>query len=478
MNEAAWLDVAGLFVARMTGEAVLGRRMRLLTADPRPVFGIAPIQIVSEQRTQALAYGYLGQPPRIVASWNALNREVEALEPFALALMDYVWTQLGAGLLPRIWLPHAAAFELFDLFGHRYARNQAAPPIVQEMGRLCRIIARDSSHPGQQAVVVAGDLLTQHVVVGQSPVESKHLRALLTWCRPLVGQDTLARAEAAALTAASAMLDWADDEWVERLRRLGKRPGTAGATARAHIERILTAAAHAEWALLSEAWTTFWGLDLAPMPDKDAGRLIAETIERLDYTVTQEKQFSLWRQFHDFKDATSFVTNVAVSADRQIQERHRRAGRMFSAVVEGVAQPVPNRKPCTVTLRVAPMALRAREKTTVVRALERHVEGRVIAITDAVPLSGSQADADPERLIVLDITTGVKRAVVPVVGEALTFTDSVPRSMGFVSQRAYAGMKSAHSPLAFGGDLPARAARALPPGDLLAVAEGLRGQRP
>ncbi len=177
-----------------------------LAPDPLPVFGIALIQVVAEQRVQALAFGILDRAPEIAVSWNPLGRDAGFLEAFAEALDDYLMTCLSNGRLPRVWLPHRSALEILDLLGHRYRTNKGASPRLRRMGWQCRALAEEAAYNGQQVVAVATDLLVQHVATGQSPVEDRHLGALLAWIDPLAGIDPAAEAGRRALTPAAGML--------------------------------------------------------------------------------------------------------------------------------------------------------------------------------------------------------------------------------------------------------------------------------
>ena len=119
-------EVFARVIARKRGRAYVTRATSALSPDPPRVFAIAPIQVVAEQRVQAVAYGDPEGEPQVITLWNPLDREVEALEPFAAALDDYLTSSLAGGQLPRVWVAHGAALKLLGLMGERYRRNQRA----------------------------------------------------------------------------------------------------------------------------------------------------------------------------------------------------------------------------------------------------------------------------------------------------------------------------------------------------------------
>ena len=182
-------DILGRVLARRQGWAMRVRQTTAITGDPRKVLAIAPIKMVSEEIVQAVAFGDPDGEPRIVTRWNPLSRDAGGLEVFAAALDDYVQAAVADGQLPRFWLPHKSALTLLDLLGYRYRTNQSATDTLRRMGWQCRAIAEEATYQGQQAVVVATDLLRAHVVTGQAPVKDGHLGAMLAWVAPDTGRD-------------------------------------------------------------------------------------------------------------------------------------------------------------------------------------------------------------------------------------------------------------------------------------------------
>lgn len=254
-----------------------------IAPDPHPVFGVAPIRVAAEERVQAVAFGPLPGPARIVAVWNPLSREMQSLEGFAEALVGYVEEALREGRLPRVWLPHRAALEVLEVFGLRYRLNREASPAIRRLGLVCSALVEESRHPHQQAVVVAADLLRDHVVTGQSPTEEAHLGALLAWVDPRDGRDPLEEAARRSRVPAAALLERGEDDRVERLRAEAKRGGPRGEEARREIERILRRAAAREWGLLAHAWTSFWRIGLHQAPEIED--LVIRSIARLQRSL-------------------------------------------------------------------------------------------------------------------------------------------------------------------------------------------------
>src|SRR6266540_6345963 len=215
----ATTETLGRVLARHQGRALPIRSTFALSEDPSPVFAIAPIKMVAEEIVQAIAFGDPDGPPQVVTRWNPLSRDAGDLEIFAAALNDYVEAVARGDQLPRFWLPHRSALTVVELLGHRYRTNQMASDSLRRMCWQCRAIAEEATYGGQQAVVIAGEVLRAHVLTGQAPVKDGHLGALLAWVAPAAGRDPAEVADEQALVPASGVLERSIDDRVEGLRR-------------------------------------------------------------------------------------------------------------------------------------------------------------------------------------------------------------------------------------------------------------------
>ncbi len=77
------IETVARAIAHEQRRAFVVRATSALTADPPSTFGIALVKIVSEEIIQAIAFGDISGPPRIVVRWNPLSRDSSDLEPFA-----------------------------------------------------------------------------------------------------------------------------------------------------------------------------------------------------------------------------------------------------------------------------------------------------------------------------------------------------------------------------------------------------------
>ena len=250
------------------GHAVPTRAASTLASDGSVTIAVATIKIVTEEHVQALAYGDPDGIPNILGRIDPLGRDASDLEPFAHWLVGRFQDARHIDVLPRLWLPTQQTLETLDVLGHRYERNASAPEVLRRMGTICRIVAREHRHAGQQMVAVASTLLQTHVATGQSPAEDAHLGALLAWIDPPAGVSAAEMAARRAIEPAGGVLAnhpaRPDDDRVEVLRRQWKRSsGPSRSGFGIQIQGILERAALDVWELLVEARKAFLALPLA-----------------------------------------------------------------------------------------------------------------------------------------------------------------------------------------------------------------------
>lgn len=464
------MDVAARVIAWEIQRAVVTQERAKISPDPDPVFGIAPIRIVSEQQVQAIAFGLIGAQPQTVTRWNPLSRESGDLEPFAFALDRYLNDMLAAGKLPRVWLPHKAALELIEILGYRYRTNKMASTALQQMGSQCLALAEEERVPGQQVVVVAAELLREHIVTAQSPKEDHHLGALLAWIDPPTGVNVEHEAARRALIPAAAMLERHVDDRVERLRKLGKKRGRAAESARQEIKALQMAGALQEWALLVEARKVFW--DLALLQNSELGPLVDSSVQRVSYSLEQARSPrsrppALARLLDELEEAADLAEDAEIRGDAIDRERARRQGRVFFAEVINRDQPRANCHPCRIELLTHQQVLRIRRDTKL-RTLDGRLVGVVSRIVD---------DVSGGTRIELKITKGVKGQANRdrmTRGFAEDWCDSVTEDRSYYTMLVHRAVRDAQSPLVFGESLPPPKPRRIAHTDLVALAEGLR----
>ncbi len=459
--------VVARLVARREDRAVPVVETRRLADDPPRAFGIAPIKMVSEEVLQSVAFGVIGEEPDVVVRWNPLSRDVEGLERMAVSLDQYLRDQVTADELPRVWLPHGSALSLMEVFGHRYRTNREASEELRTLGRHCITIATEARFEGQQAVAVGADVLREHVVTGQSPVEDGHLGALLAWVEPDDGRTALETAQARALVPASGVLVREVDDRVEALRRTAKGRDAAAARARAEIEELLRGGARAEWDLLMACRRAIFDLPLTPLPGIET--LVAASKERLAYRITNpvappSRAPALARMVDENEHAADVAEDVVVRGDGFARRVARSKGRIVAGTLESVTWGRrPKFRPCSVVVRTDQPVLRLRRGT------------RLHAITDSVDLRLIDENEDgDDRLLTFDVSTGVRTVDRWRLGMDLELTDSSPIDFSVQMGRARRTMQTANTPLVFADDLPPQPAVPPPADDLLARARRLR----
>jgi hypothetical protein len=460
-------DTTGRILARSVGRALPTRATSSIGPDPNPVFGIAPIKVVSEDIIQAVAFGRLDAAPQVAVRWNPLSRDTSALEPFARALDEYLTAASVGNRLGRVWVPNGTALTLIELLGYRYRTNQQASPALRRLGAQAIVLAGEARYAGQQVVVVATELLRSHVTTGQQPIKDNHLNALLAWVRPVPGVDPAVEADRRALVPAAAMLERDVDDHVEFLRKVGKGRGRAADEARGEIEHLLGRGALREWGLLSEARSAFWGLGLHAAPGVDA--LVRTSIERVGYALTTDRNrpsnpdtIARLLDAHEF--ATQRLDDVDTRGDGSARERARRQGRVIRARVVSITQPLPNRHPCTILVETDQPVVRVRRDANL-STWDGRIAGSVVREWHERP---------GWRRFEIVLSHGVRATELSRLPAEGDWYEASPFDTSFIRGQAYRAMRTANPALAYGDALPLAIPRSLPPGELLDIADGLR----
>ena len=401
--------LAARLLARALSRAVPVRETYTMAPDPDEVFGVVTIKVVTEDQVQALAFGQLGGPPTVIPRWNPLSRDTSDLQPFALALTDYVDRMLATRQTPRICLPHGGTLDVLDIMGWRYQTNPAASDAVRRLGRYCRAVAEEARYADQQVVFVAGELLADHVATGQSPTEDRHPGALLAWVDTSHGRDPRKVARERSLYPASGILvntpDQPHDDIVEGLRQVAKNgPLYRRTPARRRIEDILSAGAIREWELMIQLRNAFWGLGLSHAGTgidraSTASRRRLESILQLRAIHALRSPTALAKRLVRYEGASSAHEDMVIVNDRLIRGTRMERGRVIDATVVSINQPRLGWRPCTIVLRTPQTALRFRRDSKV-KLVGTNITGRIRAFqTDA---------ASGDTLIDIEVVNGVR----------------------------------------------------------------------
>jgi hypothetical protein len=455
---SAMQDALTRVLARHAGRALPVRSTSSLSDDPAAAVGIATIKIVTEEQIQAIAFGPLGRAPAVIARLDPIGRDVADLLPFANFLEQAAQHALAHEGEMRIWVPHAETVAALDVLGHRYWRNQNAPPEIVRMGVICRILAHEALFTGQQVIADSAQLLREHAITGQAPVEDGHLDAMLAWFDGAAA-DPVEEARRRSRFPASGVLintpDRRDDDRVDRLRKESKN--LAGGRQRAahdQIRRILSAGVRREWDLMAAARAAFLGLEL-PATGLDA--LVESSRKRVLAALTHgyfpaRRADRIAIELDEMDAAQRLTEHSMLEADPAARATARRAGAAIEAVVAARNQPRPGRHPCSLDLETAQAIVRTRrdDKVSIVGT---NIAGVVRDIA-AAPSGGTR--------LRIEILNGVRSTGAFPPGARIEVID---QASGYVRTREFSQAKDRGAWMFFGDASPVLAetgARAAP----------------
>jgi hypothetical protein len=468
MNERE--KVVTRLCARRSRRALTSRSTSMLSADPLDAIGIVTIKIVTEEVVQAIGYGSIDRPPTIICRLDPMSRDASDLAPFAAWLTQAIEGQVRSGQLPRLWLPHSSTLECLDVLGHRFATNPAATADLRRMGALCRLLAEEARFDGQQVVAVAADVLDEHFITGQMPIEDNHLGARLAWINPVARRQPEEVAAERSRKAASGILvntpDQKDDDRVDRLRAVYKR-GTRRerVTAATQIRNILRAAVRREWAMLVEARRSFWSAGFVVDPLSD---LVDASIKRLQWSldgfIVPSRPHALASLLEKYEDAAQKRDEASVLSDPVARDAERRRGRILVARITAMRQPKRNCFPCTLEMTSDQELLRLRRDDEI-KSCEGKVKGVVRDIARDRVTGG--------RSIVVEVTSGVKSTGRFVTGSEHEWIEANDFPF-YLREEAFRHARDRGHWLLVGGSPPAPLPTRLRANDPLTLANALR----
>ena len=366
-------DTLTRVLARHAGRALPIRSTSSLSADPSSAIGIATIKIVTEEQIQAIAFGSLGRAPNLIARLDPIGRDVTDLLPFARFLIEAIEHALEHEGELRIWVPHGETMAALDVLGHRYWRNQNASPEIVRMGEICRILAHEAIFAGQQVIADSAQLLRDHAITGQTPIEDGHPDAMLAWFDRAV-TDPVTEARQRSRFPASGILvntpDRRDDDRIEKLRKEAKGGLTAGrlSAVQGEIRRVLSAGVQREWDLMVAARAAFWGLGL---PTTGLDTLIDLSRKRLSAALMQghfpaRRADRVAIELDELDSAQRVTEQSMLEADGAARLRTKRAGAVIAGHVLARNQPKRGRHPCSIDVETDQTVVRTRRDDKVV----------------------------------------------------------------------------------------------------------------
>jgi hypothetical protein len=468
MNERE--KVVARLCARRSGRALTIRSTSMLAADPPDAIGIVTIKIVTEEVVQAVGYGSIDRPPKLICRLDPMSRDASDLAPFAAWLTSAIEGPVRLGLLPRLWLPHGSTLECLDVLGHRFATNQSASADLQRMGVLCRLLAEETRFEGQQVVAVAAHVLEEHFITGQMPIEDNHLGARLAWINPVTGRRPEEVAVERSRKAASGILvntpDQRDDDRVDRLRAIYKRGTRRERAATAtQIKNILRAAIRREWAMLVEARRSFWSAGFAVDPLSD---LVDASIKRLQWSldgfIVPSRPHALASLLEKYEDAAQKREETSLLTDPVARNAERRRGRVLSARITAMRQPRSGRFPCTLEMTSDQELLRLRLDDEI-KSCDGKVKGVVRDIARDRKTGG--------RSIVVEVTVGVRSTGRFVTGSEHEWIEANDYPL-YLREEAFRHARDRGHWLLVGGSPPGPLPMRLTANDPLALANAIR----
>jgi hypothetical protein len=401
-------DALTRVLARHVGRALPIRATSALASDPDTPIGVATIKIVTEEQIQAIAFGPLTGAPAVIARLDPIGRDVADLLPFALFLERSAQQAVARGGEMRIWVPHAETIAALDVLGHRYWKNQSAPPEIVRMGEICRILAHEAVFAGQQVIADSAQLLRDHAITGQAQVEDGHLDAMLAWFDPRVANPLQEGRQRSRVPASGVLVntpDRRDDDRVDRLRKEAKSlTGERQVAAHDEIRRILVSGVQREWDLMVAARQAFWSLRL---PTTGLDELIDLSRRRLVAALTQghfpaRRADRVAIELDEMASAQEAAERAILEADGTARAHARRAGAVIEGRVIVRNQPQPGRHPCSIDVETVQTIVRTRRDDKV-KIVGTNVRGVVRSIAVA-PSGGTR--------VRVEITNGVRSGAV------------------------------------------------------------------
>ena len=355
------------------------------------------------------------------------------------------------------------------MLGHRYWRNQTAPPAIVRMGELCRIVGHETTIPGQQLVADATALLQDHVVTGMAPIEEGHLDAILAWLDPSV-QDPLSESRARIRLPASGILpntpDHPFDDRIDRLRKEAKAAsGIQRRRLEGQIDAILRHWVLREWRLMIDGRRRFLGLGLPAVGLDD---LVQDSTKRVAYAITNgffpaRQPDRLAAQLGTMESGQEKADLAALEHDPILREQAMRAGSVVAGTVSNVRQQRPGFNPCNIDVDSDQGVIRSRLDDKI-RIVGTNVAGVVRGLS-TTPTGGTRVS--------IEITNGVRTRSVLKVGAGV---ELIRAAFAFVNHRALGEVRT-HRPWMF-FDTVAPVLPARPSIDRSALAVARAARRP
>lgn len=178
------------------GPLPLGETLRIRILEPSDTLILSFVRMGGESAPWGIAYGMPGKAPTILTVPEPRNRDfvAEMMAEFAPVLLKHLQhPEFGGtnvvdadGLAARqVWMPNAAHLQMLQNLAYTYTFTKFGSAgrytRLNQLGRAAGWLFRESQRPGQTAVMVATDVLTNAYTFPAEDIRQGHLGFLMAW---------------------------------------------------------------------------------------------------------------------------------------------------------------------------------------------------------------------------------------------------------------------------------------------------------
>lgn len=181
-----------------------GETIHLPIVDDRDLLIVAFVRMGGEARPWGVVWGHPGHQPTVRVIPEARDRDLVAgmMAEFALVLLPHLrcpghvtrtaasWEDLDP--LRQVWLPNPSHLDMLHHLAYAYTFTRsggARQQLLNQFGRACAWLFRESQRPGAVHVIVATEALRTSFTFPAEDVRQGHLGFLLAWLETRGGRD-------------------------------------------------------------------------------------------------------------------------------------------------------------------------------------------------------------------------------------------------------------------------------------------------
>lgn len=240
---------------------------------PDQAMAVAFVRMAGESRPWGIAWGIVGDKPRVESAPDGRVRDDVAIvcADFAEDLLAHLrvhnWTydpvdqSASAEALRQVWLPNGQHLAMLHYLNYAYSQTKFGgvnQDILQALGRLAGWMFRDCGRTGHQHVVDASRVLANAFAFPAQDARTAHLGYQLAWLTAQGGRDSRMAAAMAAerLTVSPTMDPSLERDHLSDLVEVwqaGRRDGKPPSDVEAAIRSILHDELERRWKLTEEA---------------------------------------------------------------------------------------------------------------------------------------------------------------------------------------------------------------------------------